>query len=52
MKAAGIEIVVKKKKFVVEDHHDDCGDDLSSLGPVDDTTRWTSGVVFSYVCFC
>jgi hypothetical protein len=37
MKAAGIEIVVKKKKFVVEDHHDDCGDDLSSLGPVDET---------------
>ena len=35
MKAAGLEIVVKKKKFVVEDHHDDCGDDLSSLGPED-----------------
>jgi hypothetical protein len=37
MKGAGIEIVVKKKKFVVEDHPDDCGDDLSSPGPVDET---------------
>ena len=23
--------MVKKKKFIVEDHHDDCGEDLSSL---------------------
>ncbi len=30
-KARGEVIVVKKRKFVVEDHHDDCGDDLSSL---------------------
>ena len=30
-KARGEVIVVKKKKFAVEDHHDDCGDDLSSL---------------------
>ena len=34
MKAEGQEIVVKKKKkFHVEDHYDDCGEDLSSLGP-------------------
>jgi len=33
-KAQGIaERVVKKKVFKVEDHYDDCGDDLSSLGP-------------------
>ena len=38
MKAEGQEIVVKKKKFKVEDHYDDCGDDLSSLGPEDRTT--------------
>ena len=37
MKAEGQEIVVKKKKFKVEDHYDDCGDDLSSLGPMDST---------------
>jgi hypothetical protein len=30
-KARGEVIVVKKRKFVVEDHHDDCGDDLTSL---------------------
>ena len=23
----------KKRKFVIEDHHDDCGNDLSGLGP-------------------
>ena len=33
-KAQGIaEKEVKKKVFKVEDHYDDCGDDLSSLGP-------------------
>ena len=38
MKAGGQEIVVRKKeKFKVEEHYDDCGDDLSSLGPVDQT---------------
>ena len=37
IKAEGKEIVVKKKKFKVEDHYDDCGDDLSSLGPMDST---------------
>ena len=31
MREAGQEIVVKKKKFVIEDHFDDCGEDLSSL---------------------
>ena len=30
-KERGIETVVKKRKKVMEDHHDDCGDDLSSL---------------------
>ena len=35
----GFEAKVKKKKVIkVEDHHDDCGDDLSSLGPDDHTT--------------
>ena len=33
-KAQGLEAKEKKKKtFVIEDHYDDCGDDLSSLGP-------------------
>ena len=32
-KAAGIERVVKKRKKIVEDHWDDCGDDMTSLGP-------------------
>ena len=36
MKAEGQEILVKKK-FKVEDRYDDCGDDLSSLGPEDRT---------------
>ena len=31
-KEAGLEPVVRKKKFVVEDHFDDCGQDLSGLG--------------------
>ena len=31
MREAGQEIKVKKKKFVIEDHFDDCGEDLSSL---------------------
>ena len=31
LKAKGITIQVKKRKFCVEDHHDDCGDCLSSL---------------------
>ena len=30
-KEAGNEHVVKKRKKVMEDHHDDCGEDLSSL---------------------
>ena len=30
-KAAGIEHKVKKRKKIIEDHHDDCGEDLSSL---------------------
>ena len=33
-KEKGIEHVVKKRKQVVEDHHDDCGEDLGSI--VDD----------------
>ena len=33
-KELGEEVVVKKRKFHVEDHYDDCGDDLSSLGPM------------------
>ncbi len=32
-KAAGIERVVKKRKKIVEVHWDDCGDDMTSLGP-------------------
>ena len=44
-KEQGIERVVKKRKQVVEDHHDDCGEDLQSIVAdldafVDDT--WTS----------
>ena len=31
MKEAGQEITVKKKKFHIEEHYDDCGEDLSSL---------------------
>ena len=31
LKEEGKEIVTKKKKIPVEDHHDDCGEDLSSL---------------------
>ena len=34
-KEAGIERVVVKRLKVVEDHHDDCGEDISSLGPLD-----------------
>jgi hypothetical protein len=30
-KEAGVETVVRKRKKVMEDHYDDCGDDLSSL---------------------
>ena len=30
-KEAGIERVVKKRKKIMEDHYDDCGEDLSSL---------------------
>ena len=30
-KEQGIENVVNKRKKIMEDHHDDCGDDLSSL---------------------
>ena len=30
-KEAGREHVVKKRKKIMEDHHDDCGEDLSSL---------------------
>ena len=47
MKADGQEIVVKKKKFKVEEHYDDCGDDLSSLGPMDHTML-TVGLSASY----
>jgi hypothetical protein len=32
-KAAGLDPVVKKKQFKVEEHFDDCGQDLSGLGP-------------------
>ena len=32
-KEKGEEIIVKKRKFHVEDHYDDCGEDLSSLDP-------------------
>ena len=31
MKEKGQEIVVKKRKFHIEEHYDDCGEDLSSL---------------------
>ena len=31
LKEQGIEHVVKKRKKIMEDHYDDCGDDLSSL---------------------
>ena len=30
-KEAGVQAVVRKRKKVMEDHYDDCGDDLSSL---------------------
>ena len=32
LKEQGIEQTVQKRKKVVEEHYDDCGDDLSSLG--------------------
>jgi len=44
-KEQGIERVVKKKKKIVENHHDDCGEDLSSLGDInepDDDTKTTT----------
>ncbi|MAD34454.1 MAG: hypothetical protein CMJ88_11970, partial [Planctomycetes bacterium] len=38
MKEAGIEIEVKKKQKYVEDHHDDCGEDLSAIGGLSEET--------------
>ena len=32
LKEQGIEIVVKKRLKHEEDHHDDCGEDLSGIG--------------------
>ena len=32
-KEKGEEVIVKKRKFHVEDHYDDCGEDISSLDP-------------------
>jgi len=43
-KEQGVERKVKKKPKVIEDHYDDCGDDLTSLGP-DDPSPGVSGVV-------
>ena len=33
LKAEGKKPNTKKRKFVIEDHFDDCGSDLSGLGP-------------------
>ena len=42
-KEQGIERVVQKRKKIMEDHHDDCGDDLSSL-------RDTTDTAFTFPC--
>ena len=38
-KEAGVDKQVQRRKKVMEDHYDDCGDDMSSLHDVD-THRW------------
>ena len=42
-KDAGITRTVKKRKKIMEDHHDDCGEDLSSL---------QEGVASAFTCLC
>ena len=42
-KEAGTTIEVKKKKFVIEEHYDDCGEDLSSLGMTEVDQSVSSG---------
>ena len=34
LKAEGKKPNAKKRKVVIEDHYDDCGSDLSGLGPL------------------
>ena len=46
--AAGQEVKVKKMKFKVEDHYDDCGDVLSSLGPREQHTTLMVGLSAPY----
>ena len=41
-KAAGKPLVVQKKFKVIEDHFDDCGEDVSKLGNVEDSVLFTS----------
>ncbi len=49
-KEAGQEIVrVKRKKFV-EDHHDDCGEDLSSIGHPDSSLHITHNTLWTSFC--
>ena len=51
IKAAGGEIKVKKTKKIVEDHYDDCGDDLSSLElSSSDTVNILSGFDWKEPC--
>ena len=40
LKEAGVEVTVKKRFKVVEDHHDDCGENLSSLDDVSTTATF------------
>ena len=35
-KAQGIDVAPKKRKFIIENHSDDCGDDLTGLGIPDE----------------
>ena len=39
LKAEGKEVVVKKRVKVVEDHYDDCGDDITSLQDTDQQVK-------------
>ena len=42
LKAEGKEVVVKKRKNIVEEHYDDCGDSISSLIDTDLQVRSSS----------
>ena len=44
MKAQGEAHVVRKRTVTVEEHFDDCGEDLSSLKGAEIITAWTSSI--------